>query len=48
MAAFIRCYLKTINIKQSDFCKTYSFKTLASERKYKNNAENCESEKMNF
>ena len=33
-AAFIRCYFDTINLKQSVFCRTNSFKILVSERKY--------------
>ena len=32
-AASIRCYFDTINLKQSGFCTTYSFKILVSERK---------------
>ena len=30
-SASIRCYLDTINLKQSGFCTTYSFKILVSE-----------------
>ena len=37
MAASIRCYFGTINQKQSSFCTTYSFKTVVSEPKGKNN-----------
>ena len=43
MATFIRCYFDTMNLKQFDFCITYSFKILVSERKYKNNLKNRES-----
>ena len=45
LLASIRCYFDTINSKQSGFCKTYSFKILVSERKYKNNLKNRESQK---
>ena len=45
--AFIRCYFNTINLKQSGFCTTYSFKILDSERKHKNNIKNRESQKNN-
>ena len=34
-----------INLKQSGFCRTYSFKILVSEQKYKNNLKNFESQK---
>ena len=34
-AASISCYFDTINLKQSGFCRTYSFKVLVSERKYR-------------
>ena len=33
-AASIRCYFKTINLKQSGFCTTYYFKIPVSEQKY--------------
>ena len=46
-AAFIRCYFYTINLKQSRFCTTYSFKKiLVLERKYKNNLKNHESQML--
>ena len=48
MAASIRCYFDTINLEQSGFCTTFSFKILVSERKYKNNLINCESQKQNL
>ena len=38
--AFIQCYFNTINLLQSVFCKTYSFKILVSERNYKHNLTN--------
>ena len=41
-AAFIRRYFDTINLKQSGLYTTFSFKILASERKCKNNLENCD------
>ena len=31
----IRCYFDTINVTQSNLSPSYSFKILASERKYK-------------
>ena len=34
-AASIKCYFDTINLKQSYFCTTYSFKILVSERNIK-------------
>ena len=37
--------LTTIDIKQSAFCTTFSFKILVSERKYKNTLKNRESQK---
>ena len=45
MAASIRCYFDTIGRKQCGFCTAYSFKILVSERKYKNNLKNGESQK---
>ena len=48
MAASIRCYFDTINLEQSGFCTTFSFKILVSERKYKNNLINRESQKQNL
>ena len=47
-AASIRCYFDMINLKQSGFFTTYSFKILVSERKYKNNFKNRESQKNIF
>ena len=47
-AAFIRCYFDKINLTQSEFCTTSSFKILVSERKYKNNLKNRESHKNIF
>ena len=44
-AASIRYYFDTINLTQSDFCTAYSFKIHVSERKYKNNLKNRESQK---
>ena len=41
----IRCHFDTINLNQSDFCTTYSFKILVSEGKNKNNLKNRESKK---
>ena len=48
MAASIRCYFDTINLKQSDFCPNCSLKILSSERKCKNNLINRESQKNIF
>ena len=45
MTASIRCYFDTVNLKQSGFCATYSFKILVSEQKHKNNLKNRESRK---
>ena len=47
-ATSIRYYFDTINLKQSGFCKTCSFKIVVSDRKYKNYLKNCESQKKNF
>ena len=47
MAASIRCYFDHDQSK-AIFCTVYSFKILASERKYKNNLKNCESQKKKF
>ena len=44
-AASITCYFDTINLKQSGFYTTYSFKILVSQQKYKNNLKNRESQK---
>ena len=41
----IRCHFDTINLNQSDFGITYSFKILVSEGKNKNNLKNRESHK---
>ena len=41
----IRCHFDTINLNQSDFGITYSFKILVSEGKNKNNLKNRESQK---
>ena len=40
MAASIRCYFDTMNLKRSGFCAIYSFKILVSEQKYKDNLKN--------
>ena len=48
MAASIRCYFDTINLEQSGFRTTFSFKILVSERKYKNDLTNGESQKQNL
>ena len=45
-AASVLCYFDTINLKQSGFCTTYSFKILVSERKHRNNLKNRESQYM--
>ena len=45
MAASVRCYFDAINLKQSGFCTTYSFKILVSERKCKINLKSRESQK---
>ena len=45
-AAYIRRYFDTINLKQSGFGTTYSFKILVSERKYENNLKNGEFQKI--
>ena len=47
-AASIRCYLDAINLKQSGFCTTCSFKVLVLEQKYKNNLKNRASQKNIF
>ena len=47
-AASIKCYFDRINLKKSCFCTAYSFKILASKRKYKNNLKNRESQKIIF
>ena len=47
-AASIRCYLDAINLKQSGFCTTCSFKVLVLEQKYKNNLKNRASQKIYF
>ena len=47
MTGAIRCYFNTINLKQFDYCTTYSFKVLVSEQKYKNNIKNREFQKKN-
>ena len=44
----IICHFDTIKLKQFGFCTTYYFKTLVSERKYKNNLKNCEFQKEVF
>ena len=41
----IRCHFDTINLNQSGFGITYSFKILVSEGKNKNNLKNRESQK---
>ena len=46
MVASFRCYFEKINLKQSGFCATYSFKIFISERKYKNNLKNREPQKI--
>ena len=46
--ASIRCYLDTINLKQSGCGTTCSFKILVSKQKYKNNLKTCESQKKYF
>ena len=47
-AAFTSCYFDAISLKQSGFCITYYFKRLLSEREYKNNLKNLESQKNIF
>ena len=48
MAASIRRYFDTINLMQSGFCTTYSFKILISERKYKNKSQKLSISKRTF
>ena len=45
---FMRPYFDTINLKKSGFCTAYSFMILVSERKYKNNLKNRESQNKIF
>ena len=47
-AASIRCYFDSINVKQSGFSTISPFKIFDSERKYKNNLKNRESQKNIF
>ena len=44
-SASIRWYFDTVNLKQSGFCTTCSFRILVSKRKYKNNLKNREPQK---
>ena len=46
LVASIKRYFDTINLKQCGFCRTYFFKILVSELKYKNNHKICESQKI--
>ena len=47
MVASIRCYFDTINLKQSDFCPTYFFKTPVFEEEYNNILKNREFQNNN-
>ena len=47
MIASIRCYFDTINLKQSDFCPTYLFKTPVFEGEYNNILKNREFQNNN-